>query len=67
MVQRCLQETTMTNNGATLLAQLAHSDLKDGECVIKLNGEWTVCAIQTLQITAGVNSFTTVELSGVVV
>ena len=65
MTTNCANPYTHST-GQQLLAELAHSDLSDGECVIKLNGHWIVCGIQRMQVTTGIGAYTEVELTGIV-
>ena len=58
--------STACTNANSVLAALAHSDLKEGECVIKLNDTWIVCGIQSMQVKTGLGSYTEVELTGIV-
>lgn len=51
--------------GAALLAKLAHSDLQEGEFVIKIADTWVTGYITNISVTAGVNDFSTVDLQGI--
>ena len=57
--------TAYTNNN-NLIAAINHSNLNNGEVVIKLNGEIITGRIQNFGVNTSVGSHTTFEISGII-
>lgn len=49
-----------------LLACLAHSDLQEGEAIIKIGGRYVVCGISDLEVHAQAGYICEVEFKGYV-
>jgi len=47
-----------------LIAMMAHSDLKDGEMIIKLGGRWITANIHNLEVATEVGCVPTFKIEG---